>query len=355
MDRSQLLYTMSTSWYRKKWFEAIIHVAVWVLLFLLPFLLHPNYQNKKPETTIPVNNFLFIYIINFLTWIGVFYLNAFVLVPRFINKSKYQGYTLVLIIVTAVLLVINWTSFHFLIPGIKYQIGGFLVFYMFPTLFFLASSTVYKMLVDRVKLEQVTKEKETENLKTELSFLRSQVSPHFMFNVLNNMVALARKKSDLLEPSLIKLSSLLRYMLYETVDENVPLDKEVEYLQSYIDLQQQRFGRNVKVETHFCNVDKSYFIEPMLLIPFVENAFKHGTGMIEDPFIRIQLQVHDQMLHFKVTNRYNGETNEIKDRSSGIGLANVRRRLQLLYGKNQHLDIIKSDGVYTSSLQIKLH
>lgn len=227
--------------------------------------------------------------------------------------------------------------------------------YMFPCLFFLALSIVYKMLVDRAKVEQVTKEKETENLKTELSFLRSQVSPHFMFNVLNNMVALARKKSDLLEPSLIKLSSLLRYMLYETVDENVPLDKEVEYLQSYIDLQQQRFGKNVKVETNFKNADKSYFIEPMLLIPFVENAFKHGTGMIEDPFILIQLQVQNQMLHFKVSNRYNGETREIKDRSSGIGLANVRRRLQLLYGTNQHLEITKSDGVYTTSLQIKLH
>ena len=346
---------MSTTWYRKKWFEAIIHVAVWVLLFLLPFLLHPNYQYKKPVTTIPINNFVLIYVINFLTWIGVFYLNAFVLVPRFINQLKYKAYGVSLIILTGILLLINWVSFHFLIPGIKYQIGGFLILYMFPCLFFLASSIVYKMLVDRVKLEQVTKEKENENLKTELSFLRSQVSPHFMFNVLNNMVALARKKSDLLEPSLIKLSSLLRYMLYETVDENVPLDKEVEYLQSYIDLQQQRFGKNVKVETNFRNADKSYFIEPMLLIPFVENAFKHGTGMIEDPFILIQLQVLDQMLHFKVSNRYNGASNEIKDRSSGIGLANVRRRLELLYGKNQHLEITKSDGVYTTSLQIKLH
>ena len=93
----------------------------------------------------------------------------------------------------------------------------------------------------------------------------------------------------------------------------------------------------------------------MLLIPFVENAFKHGTGMIEDPFISIQLQVQNQMLLFTVSNRYSTETTEIKDRSSGIGLANVRRRLELLYGSNQKLDISKADGVYTSSLQIKLH
>ena len=99
------------------------------------------------------------------------------------------------------------------------------------------------MFSDQIKNETKAKERETENLKTELSFLRSQVSPHFMFNVLNNMVALARKHSDQLEPSLIKLSSLLRYMLYETNEQSVALEKEVEYLQSYIDLQQQRFGK----------------------------------------------------------------------------------------------------------------
>src|SRR6476469_558166 len=106
---------MSTSWYRKRWFEAIIHVAVWVLLFFLPFLLHPNYQYKKPVTTIPINNFVLIYVINFLTWIGVFYLNAFVFVPRFINQLKYRAYGLTLIVLTGILLLINWVSFHFLI------------------------------------------------------------------------------------------------------------------------------------------------------------------------------------------------------------------------------------------------
>ena len=105
-----------------------------------------------------------------------------------------------------------------------------------------------------------------------------------MFNVLNNMVALARKQSDQLEPSLIKLSSLMRYMLYETDEEKVSLEKETKYLQSYIDLQQQRFGKKVIINVTMYQADKMYDIEPMLLIPFVENAFKHGTGLIKCPY-----------------------------------------------------------------------
>src|SRR4249919_2252133 len=100
------------------------------------------------------------------------------------------------------------------------------LFVIFPYLFIWAMSTVYWFVTDKISSEQRMKERENENLKTELSFLRSQVSPHFLFNVLNNMVALARKKSDLLEPSLLKLSSLMRYMLYETDEQRVPLEKE---------------------------------------------------------------------------------------------------------------------------------
>ena len=200
------------------------------------------------------------------------------------------------------------------------------------------------------------KEKETENLKTELSFLRSQVSPHFMFNVLNNMVALARKKSDELEPSLIKLSSLLRYMLYETDESKVLVEKEVGYLQSYIDLQQQRFGNKVIINTNFGKIENGYTIEPMLLIPFVENAFKHGTGLIPDAQINIDLTVQNHQLNFSVQNRYvNGETFEVKDKTSGIGLNNVKRRLNLLYSNNHTLKIDKTDGWFTILLQLNLH
>lgn len=176
-----------------------------------------------------------------------------------------------------------------------------------------------------------------------------------MFNVLNNMVALARKKSDALEPSLIKLSSLLRYMLYETDEDKVLLEKEVEYLQSYIDLQIQRFGKKVTVNVQMEEFDKCYFIEPMLLIPFVENAFKHGTGLIEDAEINIELKAKHNMLQFTVSNKYNKDVQDIKDKTSGIGLQNVRRRLNLLYRNAHTLLIADNDNRFVVSLQLNLH
>jgi LytS/YehU family sensor histidine kinase len=211
------------------------------------------------------------------------------------------------------------------------------------------------MIIDKIATDKLLQERENENLKTELSFLRSQVSPHFMFNVLNNMVALARKRSEQLEPSLIKLSSLMRYMLYETDEQKVALEKEVEYLQSYIDLQKQRFGKNVTIHACFQEVNGNYAIEPMLLIPFVENAFKHGTGLIRDAEIEIELKAKNQILQFTVRNRYNAEKEEQKDKTAGIGLTNVERRLNLLYGKNHALLINKNDGWFTVSLQLNLH
>jgi LytS/YehU family sensor histidine kinase len=219
----------------------------------------------------------------------------------------------------------------------------------------MAGSTAYRMIKDRTRADRVAREKENENLKTELSLLRSQASPHFMFNVLNNMVALARKKSDLLEPSLLKFSSIMRYMLYDDDEEKVPLEKEIEYLQSYIDLQQQRFGKNVQVNVSLQNVDDNYEIEPMLLIPFVENAFKHGTGMIEEAQITIQLKAANDKLYFTVQNKYDPSSMEIKDKTSGIGLTNVKRRLNLLYGNKQQLLITQKDNWFAVSLKLNLN
>ena len=181
---------------------------------------------------------------------------------------------------------------------------------------------------------------------------------------MNNMVALARKKSDLLESSLIKLSSLLRYMLYET-EEKVSLQKEVEYLQSYIDLQKQRFGNNVSIKSCMQKIDKSYEIEPMLLIPFVENAFKHGTSFVakvpgsnlvlyNSAEIDIELTAEKNELRFIVKNKYNENPNEVTDKTSGIGLTNVNRRLDLLYKNRHSLNIEKKDGWFIASLQITL-
>jgi LytS/YehU family sensor histidine kinase len=144
-------------------------------------------------------------------------------------------------------------------------------------------------------------------------------------------------------------------MLYETDEEKVLLEKEIDYLNSYIDLQSQRFGSKVKVNVSMEHFDRSYFIEPMLLIPFVENAFKHGTGLIQNAEINIELKASNNLLQFIVVNQHNGGSEETKDKTSGIGLQNVRRRLNLLYKDNHTLLISDRDNKFMVSLQLNLH
>lgn len=347
---------MSKQWYTKKWVGISLHVVFWALFFAYPFLLRPVVDDhaSKHNFFTQKSIYYFITLTNVLRLI-LFYANALVFIPRFIYRKKYNQYLLVLLFALAIMMAFDWAFVQLFFATPNYYLANFFVFNLPVFIFIIIASTAYRIIRDRVEENQRNKERETETLKTELLFLRSQVSPHFMFNVLNNMVALARKKSDALEPSLIKLSQLLRYMLYETDEDKVLLEKEVEYLQSYIDLQQQRFGKNVKINTCFQQIDNGYTIEPMLLIPFVENAFKHGTGLIRDAEIDAQLNAQNGLLKFSVRNRYNEEVNETKDKTSGIGLNNVRRRLNLLYHQNHSLQIEKKDGWFVVTLQLNLH
>lgn len=345
---------MSLKWYNKKWVTVVLHIAAWALLFSLPFILRPNYGDNSHKQKEDIGGIIG-YLVNDAIYVSFFYFNALFLIPAFIYKRKYNQYSVIVVVCFAAVLLVTGFIFFSVLAQPRFNIRGHFLFNFFFFLFFLAGSTAYRMIKDRTRADRVAREKENENLKTELSLLRSQASPHFMFNVLNNMVALARKKSDLLEPSLLKFSSLMRYMLYETDEDKVQLEKEIEYLQSYIDLQQLRFGKNVTIAVNMQTNDGNYEIEPMLLIPFVENAFKHGTGMIEDAHIEIDLKAEKGVLIFVVKNKYNPASIEIKDKTSGIGLNNVRRRLNLLYGDKQKLQITEKDNWFTVSLNLNLH
>jgi two-component system LytT family sensor kinase len=344
---------INTAWYSKKGIVILLHSLFWIAIFALPFLIRTsNNDSHKPPFEI---GYLYFYIATRPFWVGLFYVNAFYLFPKLVPQKKYALYVGSLLLSLFILSVIHSILFNVFVKSAPYEISNFLMFNSILYLFVLAASVAYTLIIDKIQADKLLQEKENENLKTELSFLRSQVSPHFMFNVLNNMVALARKKSEQLEPSLIKLSSLMRYMLYETDEQKVALEKEVDYLQSYIDLQKQRFGKNVNIHTCFSEVSGNYAIEPMLLIPFVENAFKHGTGLIADAEIEIELKAKNHILYFTVRNKYNCDKVEQKDKTAGIGLTNVERRLNLLYGKNHTLLINKNNGWFTVSLQLNLH
>ncbi|MDR3711205.1 MAG: histidine kinase [Puia sp.] len=343
----------SGPWYSRKWAIVLLHSIAWMLLFSLPYLLRPPFEETIGKTVNPDEGALSLLHRMVEGWLVLsFYLNALLLTNRLTQGRRWRAFTLIHLGLFSVLfggscLFIRTVAVH---TPLLWQ--PILFFSLYPYLFVLACSTAYQLIRERLKTQRLRKEKENENLRTELSFLRSQVSPHFMFNILNNMVALARKRSEELEPSLIKLSRLLRYMLYETDEETVPLEKEIEYLQAYIDLQSQRFGHNVKVEVAMKMEGSGYVIEPMLLIPFVENAFKHGTGMIRDARIDIRLEAANGSLSFLVRNKFDPASAGIRDKTSGIGLPNVRRRLNLLYDQKYSL-LTRADGdFYVTSLKI---
>ncbi|CAN5492224.1 histidine kinase [soil metagenome] len=346
-------------WGEGKGLRVLMHIASWLVVFSLPYLLRLIYdQNaaKNPDS----QGFLYLSLLTGLLWAVTFYLNAYLLVPKFLNKRKYLWYFISLVVLFFVLINIHGVFFRNLIVGKPFKLLISAAWNVPAYLLSLAASTIYQLVKERVEHKRLVQEKHEENLKTELSFLRSQISPHFIFNVLNNIVALARLKSDQLEPTVIKLSSLMQYMLYDTNEERVLLKTETEYLKSYIDLQQQRFGGKLKLNVHINCIDDFYEIEPMLLIPFVENAFKHGVGLIENPEINIHMETKDETLTFYVQNKFNNSVDDVKDKASGIGLNNVERRLNLLY-KNQHSLTINNntnllgEQWFEVFLQLKLH
>lgn len=338
-----------------KWVRLAFHTAIWIVVFTLPYLL----DSPGPERSSSADReaFFFLRMCTYFFWVPLFYLNSEVLTPKLIQKKKIVPYILLLILLFSVILFFHGLIHKHLIHcnDYEYSIQKAIRFNLPTFMLTLATGILYRMSRDRMKAEEILQQTQQENLKTELSFLRSQISPHFVFNVLNNIVAMVRLKHENLEDTVIKLSSLMQYMLYEADDEKVLLKREAEYLQSYIDLQQQRFGSKVKVNTHISLSDDWHEIEPMLLIPFVENAFKHGVGMIEDPQIHIDLKTEGKILYFTVRNKFNPDQTEVKDKTSGIGLANVSRRLNLLYSEEHKLEIESGDNWFNISLQLNLH
>ncbi|MDF2190707.1 histidine kinase [Paraflavitalea sp. CAU 1676] len=185
------------------------------------------------------------------------------------------------------------------------------------------------------------------NKQTELSFLRSQVNPHFLFNSLNNIYSLVYHKNDQSLSAIAKLSDLLRYMLYDA-NEQVPLEKELEYIDKYIDLQQMRFDQPVQVGMAVSGRPEKARVPPLLLIPFVENAFKHGD-LRHGIGIQVKTYADEQVVRFGVVNAIGHHQ---KDAGGGIGLENVRRRLDLLFPGKHRLEIKQTTDIFEVELEI---
>ena len=322
-----------------------IHILIWVLFFVV---LAAIFNGVKFDTGVPANFFVYSNIYH----IALFYFNAYYLYPKLVTRKRWFLYPFALV----ALIVLSYYAKVYLLqlnnPAFALtHINGRIIF--FPPIPFLIAGIIFRVITRRIQREKLQKDQQAERLATELKFLRSQVSPHFLFNMMTNMVSLARQKSDLLEPSLIKLSDMLRYMLYDPGDEKFTVSNEIAYLKNYIELQQLRFSHDVAIELKIDNNQPDCYIEPMLLIPFVENAFKHGIGMVRNPYIHIFISIKEQQLFFSVINGYNNN-NLSKDRNSGIGLENVKSRLQLLYPDKYNLTIKDRDDTFKAELKLNL-
>ncbi|MBE9662365.1 histidine kinase [Mucilaginibacter myungsuensis] len=221
----------------------------------------------------------------------------------------------------------------------------------FTSAIFILFSLVLRFTEDWFSNERVQRNLENERLTAELAFLKSQINPHFLFNSLNSIYSLAYQKSDTTPDAILKLSEIMRYMLYDCNDSKVDLAKEITYLQNYIDLQKIRFGKNAYIELDVNGQVLTQRIAPLLLIPFIENAFKHGVANDPAHPIKMIINVAEKHLSFYMENKKHLMN---RDAIGGIGLSNVRRRLDLLYPGNYQLEIHDDADTYTCELSLIL-
>lgn len=205
-------------------------------------------------------------------------------------------------------------------------------------------------------IQQYSLSLEKEKLEAELKFLKSQIHPHFLFNTLNNLYALTLKKSDKAPEMVLQLSNLLEYTLYSGREAEVKLSEELRQLRGYIDLEKIRFGKRLNILTEFSEEVDGLLIAPLLLLPFVENSFKHGASNdLKSPFIELRVKVNDNRLIFSLINSYRSESLKFEGYQERIGLKNVKRRLELLYPQKHSLEIVQKQEIFNVNLTLELN
>lgn len=330
-----------------KLFHLIFHLVFWTVWIFFPLVNAGSNEDFR--------RFYWAIFPVVLTNIPLFLLNSEWLIPQVFRRRGLPVYLLALFALIAFFSVVHLLLKEWLVPPDLVRRKLDIFWAVVPVVFLTAISTGYGFITYLLQQEKLRQEEQQERLQSELSFLRSQISPHFIFNILNSIVYLIRSGSALAEPVTIKLSELMRYMLYESGGAQVTLDKEADYLKNYIELQRIRFEEDVDIRFTIVGNSGSQAIEPMLMIPFVENAFKHGVGLIAEPVIDISLEISERGLCFSVKNKLTPESDQERDGSSGIGLRNVQRRLELLYPENHRLEVSKADGWFIVNLNLQLN
>ncbi len=287
-------------------------------------------------------------------------LNSFVLIPGYLAKGKYWKFGFLLFALLFVAIWLNIFTFRYLsnwiFPGyyfISYYEWWQLLQFMFIYVGITSLLEFSKSWFREMQIQQEMAELEQEKIQTELKALRSQINPHFLFNSLNHIYALAVSQSGQTAKAVLQLSDLLRYAIRHMNKDKVPLKKEIEYLSEYVEWHKSRTDHSDRIHFTHPKTSNSLTITPMLLVVFIENCFKHGRISKPNDKIIITLSLKDSEL--KLTTENMVESNrKLPVENSGLGLENVRRRLNLLYENKHSLDIRQSDNMYRVSLTIDL-
>lgn len=299
-------------------------------------------------------------LVNVIFFAIVVYFNLKFLIPHYLKEGKVLSYIVFLFFSVLLISPIKTLCLYLLFQNFPYIQQNFIEnqgFIFISSLFVAGSSTVFQILNDWQKSDVEKKELEYKTTQTELNFLRSQINPHFLFNTLNNLYALTLKKSDTAPETVLKLSEIMRYMLYECNERKVLLSKEINYLKNYIELEKLRLHDSFDIKVEINGEVGTHKLSPLLLTPFIENAFKHGiTQQLIKGYIHVILNISDDWLELIIKNskQQNGPIEKPKKKSGGIGLQNVKRRLEILYPKTHELNIENKLNEYNINLKVKL-
>ncbi len=357
---------MAVSQFRRS-FPLLIHVLVWAVLGGSIFLVHPLSWGIVLPTEFWIKQ-----TVQFSMLVGIFYLNALVFVPRLLFQNRMGWFVLTVVASIALIILLRQELDSYLNlrelmhkafhpegkprPGPRRNEHEFDLYGLLITLGILGVSTSMAVVQKWQKDAQIRLALEQEKLASELSFLKAQINPHFFFNTLNNIYALTLIDADTAREAIHRLSRMMRYVLYETQSGHTLLSKEIAFVQDYIQLMQLRLTDKVTVTFDPPAPLHDGPIAPMLLLPFVENAFKHGVSALESSIIYIGINQFGLELTVEVRNSLFPDKRPSVDESSGIGLANTRRRLDLLYPGQYTLDVTEqnSENEYVVILTLQL-
>ncbi|MFZ1678111.1 MAG: histidine kinase [Saprospiraceae bacterium] len=332
---------------QKPWF---LHVLFWIMVFGMMLMAGSTNSGSLMEITRKLINLTF--------YILVVFVNLGYLIPRFMSQKNFMTYCLLLLAMVAVFTPIMVLLLY--ITTAEVEPREYLIMnqqWIFLLVFMIAGgSTVIKIISDWQRHQRDRKDLETQRMQSEIKFLKSQINPHFLFNTLNSLYALTLKKSDKAPEIVIKLSEMMRYMLYECNERRVPLQKEVNYIENYLAMEKLRQSGHADIQFKVEGMISDQTIAPLIFIPFLENSFKHGINhQISDGYVHVVMKVLDEKLLLRILNsKPNQAVIPLEKQNGGIGLANVRRRLSLLYPNQYKLDIEESEKEHIVELSLDL-